>query len=879
MAEQKAWLRQATASYQHSQRVTNDIEQALTRYTALLPKLDTYIHEDGTSSLLLCLYGTVAIAFNGSTYNIPLDVWIPHLYPVVPPFGFVRPTNNMEVQPGQHVDTNGKLYHPYLSTWHLRVEQSSLVEMLSIFASIFSQQPPVYSKLTSPTSSTSASQRPQPAARPLSAAGHSPAVNQQSPRLFPSPRQSFTPPTAMQPNGISSSMPSPSTSIMNAQIPVSSSQPLPPPLDPAAMKLASIKASVHAKLQQKFERYSAEMSNSMQLLLNDNKMLNESDMAIANAQRTFVEEEIRLKRLIEDLQARIADVTKSVETLKTLPEVNVDEVYRAPIAPYNQLFDAVADDLAIDDAIYYLGKALDKEHIDATAYMKARHIRALAKEQFLRRALIKKIRTAARLKPLEVERVRELLTSQPTLVNQRERLTDEPLQCDDEGSTLLDIAVAANDVHRDRQQLQLVDLLTSLAGFELGTVSFPVTSGHTALHTLAKQGDEAVYMLDLLIRNVGADAVGATLRSAVDIHGSSALHVAACYGNLLMLQYVDSFVGSGIDDMSLLCAAVQYNQAAVLRYLLLSPRHRQQSAASDSSGQTVLHLAAATGQEDLCRLLLRHGDRSVLHLRDAFGKTPADLAVSSLDALCSPDAARETRSFLRRAEHLQSPRISTLWDTSLRDRLASAALSCSMHLAVMWVLLVYPTPGLLLFPVAAYALLANYQAVEGFLVALAVRTTQGREATYGAGLRPRGSTSSDGVNVGRRNRPLFVRFLLIVAGGSVYMVYLNVAGLASAQPSPRWLDFAMQITSSLLTRPAYIVLTVLHCAVFAFVVFLLWQQALAIKAGMSVSQFARHPEETRAPVMSTVFPLLLFAFSDFGVRRLSDDNEVAKRVV
>jgi len=83
------------------------------------------------------------------------------------------------------------------------------------------------------------------------------------------------------------------------------------------------------------------------------------------------------------------------------------------------LFELVAEDSAIEDAIYYLGRALNSEKIDLNTYMKVtnafqlfampdnlnsngsfdlkQNIRTLAREQFTRRALIQKIRKQAGL--------------------------------------------------------------------------------------------------------------------------------------------------------------------------------------------------------------------------------------------------------------------------------------------------------------------------------------------------------------------------------------------------------------------------------------------------------------------------------------------------
>ena len=42
---------------------------------------------------------------------------MPHNYPREAPLVYVTPTDTMMVRPGQHVDPQGQVYHPYLAGW------------------------------------------------------------------------------------------------------------------------------------------------------------------------------------------------------------------------------------------------------------------------------------------------------------------------------------------------------------------------------------------------------------------------------------------------------------------------------------------------------------------------------------------------------------------------------------------------------------------------------------------------------------------------------------------------------------------------------------------------------------------------------------------
>lgn len=74
-------------------------------------------YENGASALLLHLSGTLPVTFRGTTYRFPIALWVPHGYPQEAPLVYVTPTEGMAVRPGQHVDPQGKIYHPYLVGW------------------------------------------------------------------------------------------------------------------------------------------------------------------------------------------------------------------------------------------------------------------------------------------------------------------------------------------------------------------------------------------------------------------------------------------------------------------------------------------------------------------------------------------------------------------------------------------------------------------------------------------------------------------------------------------------------------------------------------------------------------------------------------------
>ncbi|OLL24113.1 Tumor susceptibility gene 101 protein [Neolecta irregularis DAH-3] len=112
------WLQRVLApEYSYTERTQTDVINCLSKYPSLAPRTDIFTYEDGQSVLLLCLEGIIPIVFRDRPYNIPIAIWIPHCYPKFPPISFVLPSKNMLIRPGNHVDSSGRIYHPYLAYW------------------------------------------------------------------------------------------------------------------------------------------------------------------------------------------------------------------------------------------------------------------------------------------------------------------------------------------------------------------------------------------------------------------------------------------------------------------------------------------------------------------------------------------------------------------------------------------------------------------------------------------------------------------------------------------------------------------------------------------------------------------------------------------
>lgn len=75
---------------------------------------------------------------------------------------------------------------------------------------------------------------------------------------------------------------------------------------------------------------------------------------------------------------------------------DIDSAVCAENVVFNQLYDLTAQEQAIDDTIYALSLALDRDKISVEPFMK--HVRNLAREKFIKVATIDKIAVGAGLK-------------------------------------------------------------------------------------------------------------------------------------------------------------------------------------------------------------------------------------------------------------------------------------------------------------------------------------------------------------------------------------------------------------------------------------------------------------------------------------------------
>jgi ESCRT-I complex subunit TSG101 len=134
--------------YRDPARVNRDASMVLKSSigTNLQPITTIYADETtGDTNTVLDLQGTIAIHYRGQTYQLLMDIYLIPQYPIRPPICYVRLAPNMYIKENhKHVTSDGKVYVPYLHEWNASTH--NLVEMIVAISSIFSHEPPVFSR-------------------------------------------------------------------------------------------------------------------------------------------------------------------------------------------------------------------------------------------------------------------------------------------------------------------------------------------------------------------------------------------------------------------------------------------------------------------------------------------------------------------------------------------------------------------------------------------------------------------------------------------------------------------------------------------------------------------------------------------------------------
>lgn len=343
---------------------------------SMQPRTATYTHNDGRTVNLLQTCGTVPMEYLGATYQIPIIIWLIETYPRHPPYVYVNPTRDMVIKKQhQFVNPNGVVLIPYLESWIY--PSSNLVDLCRNLGVLFGRDPPLFSQ-----------RRPNPSASPGIGSNisqhnsfNSNSVSAVVSRpVSPIPRAYQTTPPSPYGVGAGGSRLSQSQQVLKAD-------------DPAEV----FRRNAINKLVEMAHKDAMGLTKSregeMERLFNVQGVLRQREGQLDRGLRELLSEKEALEQQLQMISMNTdvveAWLRENEGKVKTVGNVDVDHVFQ-PCDPLSkQLIETSASDLAIEDAIYSLDKALQDGAVSFDQYL--RTVRSLSRDQFVHRATIAKI--------------------------------------------------------------------------------------------------------------------------------------------------------------------------------------------------------------------------------------------------------------------------------------------------------------------------------------------------------------------------------------------------------------------------------------------------------------------------------------------------------
>ncbi|KAM1263280.1 hypothetical protein ACFXTH_028288 [Malus domestica] len=347
-------------------------------YPSLEPKTATFTHNDGRSVNLLQADGTIPMSYEGVTYNIPVVIWLMDSYPRHPPCVYVNPTRDMVIKRAHaHVNPSGLVTVPYLQNWVY--PSSNLVELVKNLSAVFGQDPPLFSQ-----------RRPNPSPNP----NPNPNVGHSTSSVSNSGYSSYS--------GYSGS----SGSVNHAR-PAIPPRPYPPSPYGSSGSFSRVQADdpndvfkrnainklvemVHGDMAGLRKTREAEIEG----LFNAQAVLRQRSEQLNKGLKEMVDEKEGLEQQLQMvlMNSDVLEAWSRENEGKTRGSLDgdVDDAFECIDPLSKQLLDCTASDLAIEDVVYSLDKALQDGSIAIEDYLK--NVRSLSRKQFYHRATAAKVR-------------------------------------------------------------------------------------------------------------------------------------------------------------------------------------------------------------------------------------------------------------------------------------------------------------------------------------------------------------------------------------------------------------------------------------------------------------------------------------------------------
>jgi len=351
------------------------------------------------------------------------------LQPNRPPVPYVRLAPNMYLKENhRHVGSDGKVYLPYLHEW--RSHSHNLVELIVAMSSVFSAEPPVFTKRPGQGDSAAQSASVQATAIPTngnSTTTQSNNISDNSNNNNNHSRTNNSSATVTPSQVASGAMMSDAEAIAAVQAQEAQEErrrieeerkrlederkraadqerKAQEQRDWEQRRTEQLRVQVTAKVRQQVQ----EEARKVQLYINQDLARNVRKMELAKEQKILRAKE-QLQQQRQELQQQVAIAEEATEDAKAWiqqakeqkersngnttatqqPALSIDDKVAPSSRVHAQMMELSAENAAITDCLYFLDRALHQNYVSCEKHLK--QVRKLAKRQFLVRAHLIKI--------------------------------------------------------------------------------------------------------------------------------------------------------------------------------------------------------------------------------------------------------------------------------------------------------------------------------------------------------------------------------------------------------------------------------------------------------------------------------------------------------
>ncbi|XP_025192169.1 tumor susceptibility gene 101 protein [Melanaphis sacchari] len=430
-------LKSYLTMYKFPENTKKEIIKTLNYYHGLVCNFETFLFSNRIEKKLVNLSGTIPVTFKGTTYHIPISIWLMDTHPNNAPICYVKPTLDMRIKMSMYVDHNGKIYLPYLHNW--TPTTSNLLDLIGVMIATFSETPPVYSVVRSeppvnsvtyptqmPYGGTGSNVMLPYSSIPSSTSTSNPSTTYHGNSNTPYPLYSnqFPTPSPYPPGSANTSNFLPYTPPYTAQ---NSSQNCPYPQQPAPARpeyppypptssnvpntsttglndggtiteehiKASLLSAIEDKVRRRFNEQMAQNKAELDILQHSQRELSLGKNKLDSILTSLNKEKSELEQNIQVLRDKELELEMAISKLSKEDNIDIDDAVTTTAPLYKQILNAFAEEAATEDAIYYMGEALRRGVIDLDVFLK--QVRSLSRKQFMLRALMQRCRHKAGL--------------------------------------------------------------------------------------------------------------------------------------------------------------------------------------------------------------------------------------------------------------------------------------------------------------------------------------------------------------------------------------------------------------------------------------------------------------------------------------------------